>query len=326
MKKVITTLIITTIACISAFAEYVAIALPKESELNDNRKFYDASIAVNKIDDNTQQQAVETLLSTPSSELSKLLTNPQNATRASKFLKFSRLDKSVKIFPFNFGKWKVAIFQIPQNSRMRKGLNYFVFEQIGNKLLWDVSVNNMYLSLISQCNFQAPTQIDISKVKTSSASDKAILNDLTKNKQPFLVFLNGALISTTSDSNVYKHPASKFYKKIQDVFFSWQIEKYAQFMSPKSKSKFNEQYSGMSEQQKKSTLSDYFAWKKKYIKVLQLSDNEFIVLFKRQKQRQKDQFDLAYITLTSKDGSTGYLEKFGDRTPLDIMLHRHILR
>ena len=72
MKKVITTLIITTIACISAFAEYVAIALPKESELNDNRKFYDASIAVNKIDDNTLQQAVETLLSTPSSELSKL--------------------------------------------------------------------------------------------------------------------------------------------------------------------------------------------------------------------------------------------------------------
>ena len=55
---------------------------------------------------------------------------------------------------------------------------------------------------------------------------------------PFLVFQNGALVSIDSVNGVMNERASIFYKKIQDIFFSWQIEKYADFMSEKSKAKF----------------------------------------------------------------------------------------
>ena len=94
-------------------------------------------------------------------------------------------------------------------------------------------------------------------------------------------------------------------------------------MSPKSKATFNAQYAGMSDQQKKQTLSDYFSWKKKFLKVMQLSDNEYIVIFARKKQDMPDQIDLAYITF--KDGK-GYLENFGVKTPLDLMLSRYIFK
>ena len=82
----------------------------------------------------------------------------------------------------------------------------------------------------------------------------------------------------------------------------------------------------MNATQKKQVLSDYFSWKKKYLKVCKLSDNEFIVIFKRKKNGSPDQIDLAYITLTSKDGSTGILEKFGEKTPLDLMLSRYVFK
>ena len=326
MRKHLQIIILILTICSSALADYVSVALPKSSELNDLNKFYDASIAINKLSDNEVQNAVTKILSASQDELKNLVANKSMANKAAKFLKLARLDKSVKILPTTFGKWKIALFEIPPNSRMRKGMNYFAFEQIGNKLLWDLSVNNMYLALMSQCNIANPQPIDVTQIHTFSASDKTQLNDIIKNKQPILIFKNGALISVNAVSNVKKHPAAKFYKKIQDVFFSWKIEQYAQFMSPKSKAKFNSQYSGMSEEQKKSTLSDYFSWKKKYLKVMQLSDNEYLLIFKRQKQGQNDQYDVAYLTLTSKDGSTGYLEKFGERTPLDLMLSRHFFK
>ncbi len=313
--------------CTSAFAEYVAINLPKKSELNDSRKFYDASVVVNKLDTNDVQQAVEKILATSAKDIQNLLVNQSSTKKALAFLRLARLDKSVKILPISYDKWKIALFEIPANSKMRKGLNFFVFEQIGDKLLWDLSTSNTdFLKLMAQCDIANPQPIDVTKVPTFSASDKTILNYMIKNKQPFLFFKNGALISTSPVSKVKNHPATKFYKRIQDVFFSWKIEEYAQFMSPPSKAKFNAQYSGMSEEQKKTTLSDYFKWKKKYLKVMQLSDNEFIIIFKRQLKGAKDQFDVAYITLTSKDGSTGVLEKFGERTPLDIMLSRNIFK
>ena len=108
MKKFlpIITLITTSI---TAFAEYITVALPKNSELNDNRKFYDASVAVYKIEDNQVQDAVNKIINTPSNELKNLMVNPNSATRATKFLKMARLSKAVKVLPINFGKWKVTV-------------------------------------------------------------------------------------------------------------------------------------------------------------------------------------------------------------------------
>ncbi len=325
MRKVIIALTIL-FASLNLFAEYVSIALPKSSELNDARKFYDAAIAIDNSDEQALTSAVAQILSASTEELKKLVVNPKFAPKSAKFLKMANLPKDAKILAVNFGKYKIALFEIPQNSRMRKGINFFAFEQVGKNLLWNVNVNDMYISLMAQCDIANPKKIDVKKIPTTSASDKSKLNNLIKNRLPILAFKNSALLSVDPVSGVEKDPVAKFYKKIQDVFFSWKIEEYADYMSPKSRAKFNLQYTGMSAEQKKATLSDYFSWKKKYLKVLKLSDSEAIIIFKRKKTGQKDQIDLAYITLTSKDGSSGVLEKFGEKTPLDLMLSRYIFK
>ncbi len=325
MRKIITTLTIL-LTSINLFAEYVSIALPKSSEMNDARKFYDAAIAIDNSEEKEIASVVKQILSSSNDELKKLVVNPKLAQKSAKFLKMARLPKDVKILAANFGKYKVALFEIPQNSRMRKGMNFLAFEQHDGKLLWNVNANDMYLSLMAQCDIANPKKIDVKNIPTTSASDKTKLNFLIKNRLPILVFKNCALLSIDPVSGVEKDPFAKFYKKIQDVFFSWKIEEYADYMSPKSRAKFNSQYAGMSAEQKKATLSDYFSWKKKYLKVAKLSDNEAIIIFKRKKAGNPDQIDLAYITLTSKDGSAGVLEKFGEKTPLDLMLNRYIFK
>ena len=320
MKKLITSVFVAFF-CTITNAEYVAISLPKQSELN-SEKFYNASIAVNRIQDNSVQTAVDNILKATPQELKNLVSDTSQANKSAKFLKMANL-KDPKVLAVDFGKYTVAFFEIPKNSRLRAGMNYFAFEKTGGKLLWNVSANDMFLKLASQTDIKNPKKIDINKVATFSASDKAKVNQLIKTNAPILVFQNGALVSIDSVNTVMQERASIFYKKIQDIFFSWQIEKYADFMSPKSKATFNAQYAGMSDQQKKQTLSDYFSWKKKFLKVMQLSDNEYIVIFARKKQDMPDQIDLAYITF--KDGK-GYLENFGVKTPLDLMLSRYIFK
>ena len=226
MKNLLT-IFVVFLTALNLFGEYVSIALPKTSEIGDTKKFYDASIAVDNSDAKVVSDAVAKILSADNEQLKELITNPTLAPKSAKYLKLARLNKDVKILSVNFGKYKVALFEIPKNSRMRKGMNFFAFEQIGEKLLWNVNVNDMYLSLMAQCDIANPKKIDIKKVSTTSASDKSKLNDIVKNKLPVLVFVNSALLSVDPVASVSKEPVAKFYKKIQDVFFSWQIDEYA---------------------------------------------------------------------------------------------------
>lgn len=325
MKKSLSILFLAILA-LCARAEYAGVALPRESETGAGADYYDAFVAVDTLDASAFDFAVGRLASATSQELRGLLADPAQLGKAQKFLKMARLKKGTKLFAFKFGRYRVAVFEIASGSRMRKGLNYFVFDPIGEKMLWDLSVNDPYLALIAQCNFAAPKKIEPSKIAAFSASDKAKINDIVKRGDPVLVFANAALVSTDAVPAVGEEPAAKFYKKIQDVFFSWRIDEYAAYMSPKSRALFNAQYSGMDETRKKAVLSDYFSWKKKYLKVVRLSKSEYIIIFKRQKAGQKDQIDTAYITLESADGSRGKLEKFGVKTPLDHMMARYIFR
>lgn len=325
MKKIIA-IFVCFLSLAQLNAEYFSVALPKDSETGKPEKFYNASVAVDTVDNAAVAKAIATLLKADDKELPNLLTNPSQAQKARKFLKMARLNKDAKIFAFKFGKYRVAAFEIPNGSRMRKGLNYIAFDPIGEQMLWDVSVNDAYLALIAQCDISNPQKIDVSKVKVLSASDKAKINDLAKRGEPLLIFENAALVSVDPVPTVAAQQAAIFYKKIQKLFFDWKLDEYSGYMSPKSKALFNAQYSGMSDQQKKAVLSEYFSWNKKYLKVMQLSPSEFIVIFKRQKKGEKDQIDLAYITLDSKDGSSGKLEKFGVKTPLDIMLFRYFFK
>jgi len=325
MKKFLSALLsVIFVSC--ACAEYVGVALPRDGEAGGGAKFHEAFVAVDTVDSSPLAFAVDRLVSAKPDELKAMLANPAHVGKAQKFLKMAQLKKGAKLFAFKFGRYRVAAFEIASGSRMRKGLNYIVFDPIGEKMLWDLSVNDPYLALIAQCNFAAPQKIEPSKIVAFSASDKAKVNDTVGRGDPVLVFANAALVPPHPGPAVCDEPAAKFYKKIQDVFFSWRIDEYAAYMSPKSRALFNAQYSGMDDARKKAVLSDYFSWKKKYLKVMSLSKSEYIIIFKRQKAGQKDQIDTAYIRLESADGSRGRLENFGVKTPLDHMMARYIFR
>lgn len=308
----------------SAFAEYVKIALPKSSEIEgDNAKFYaKGALAVDMANESEVRRVgefVDALMSAGSEEFAAMLKKPELASKSAKFLKLARLGKGANLFAFKFGKLTIAVFEIPSGSRMRAGMNFFALENVGSGessgLRWNVSFNNPMVVLAAQCAFTNPQKLDFSGLVAKSEKDGVLLEKACGADMPFFVFGNDVFAGVSADPNVDAHPAAEFYRKIQDVFFSWKIDEYAEFMSAPSKRVFLAQYAGMTDTQKKKVLSDYFSWHKQYLRVLQLGEREFIVLFKRYRDGSKEQFDVAYITL---DGSAngGVLENFGKRTLL----------
>ena len=85
MKKLVISAILTIFSTLTN-AEYVALSLPKQSELN-SEKFYKASVAVNKIQDNSVQKAVETILNASPKEMINLVSDKSQAGKSVKFLK-----------------------------------------------------------------------------------------------------------------------------------------------------------------------------------------------------------------------------------------------
>ncbi len=308
----------------SAFAEYVKIALPKSSEIEgDNAKFYaKGALAVDMANESEVRRVgefVDALMSAGSEEFAAMLKKPELASKSAKFLKLARLGKGANLFVFKFGERMIAVFEIPSGSRMRAGMNFFALENGGSGesggLRWNVSFNNPMVVLAAQCAFMNPQKVDFRGLVAKSEKDGVLLKKVCSEGMPFFVFGDDVFAGVSADPNVDAHPAAEFYRKIQDVFFSWKIDEYAEFMSAPSKRVFLAQYAGMTDDQKKKVLSDYFSWHKQYLRVLQLGEREFIVLFKRYRDGSKEQFDVAYITL---DGSAngGVLENFGKRTLL----------
>lgn len=326
MKKCFAVLILFA-ARAALLAGYVLLPLPKESELGDARKYYDAGVAACALPSSETAALLGLAAGAAPARLADLLADKRDADKAAKFLKLAKIGKNTRAFGVKFGKYKAVLFEIPAQSRLRKGMNFLAFETAADgSAKWRVSYNDMFLSLIAQCDFSNPKPIDIFKTPAFSASDKAALNALARDGAPILAFKNGALVSLDAAAGVESDPAAKFYAKIQKVFFAWKLDEYASYMSPKSAAKFRGQYSAMTGEQRKSALSGYFAWKKKILKSMKLSDTEHLIIFKRFQPGQPDQYDAAYITLTSKDGSAGVLEKFGERAPLDLMLSRYIFK
>ena len=314
----------------SAFAEYVKIALPKSSEIeDDDAKFYSkGALAVDMANESEVRRVGEfigALMSAGSEEFAAMLKKPELASKSAKFLKLARLGKGAKFFVFKFGERMIAVFEIPSGSRMRAGMNFFALENDGRGegagLCWNVSFNNPMVVLAAQCEFMNPRKVDFRGLVAKSEKDGVLLKKVCGEGMPFFVFGDDIFAGVSVDPNVDAHPAAEFYRKIQDVFFSWKIDEYAEFMSAPSKRVFLAQYAGMTDEQKKKVLSDYFSWHKQYLRVLQLGEREFIVLFKRYRDGSKEQFDVAYITLDgSKNG--GVLENFGKRTLLSLSLLR----
>lgn len=329
MKKLLSTLATALCACAAA-AQYTSVALPCDAEVGAQKFHTSAYVRVCKTDAERVQKRVGEIVAATPANLGALLKNGQQAGKAAKFLKLARFAREPKILPFKFGKYTIAAFEIPQKSRMRAGMNFFAFEEVGGELLWDLSLNDAFVSLICRSDIAtalraAPEAESARAEKASSPADAAILARLKAEKNPYLVFGGAPFVSLEPDPAADSARAAKFYRKIQDIFFDWRLEEYAEYMSAQSRETFARQYLGMTQQQRKDALSDYFSWHKKYIRVLELSPDRFLVVFRRVKNGRPDQIDLAYIAFP-KNSADGILENFGKKTPLDTMLSRYIFR
>lgn len=329
MKKLLSILAAALCAC-AASAQYVGLALPCDAEVDAQKFHTSAYVRVCKTDAERVQKRVAEIVSASPEKLGALLKNKRQAGKAAKFLKLARFADAPKVLPFKFGKYTIAAFEIPQKSKMRAGMNFFAFAEVGGELLWDLSLNDAFVSLICRSDIsaalQASPEAESARVeKAASPADAEILARLKAAKNPYLVFGGAPFVSLTPDPEVDSARAAKFYRKIQDIFFSWKLEEYAEYMSAQSRETFARQYLGMTQQQRKAALSDYFSWHKKYVRALELSPDRFLVVFRRVKDGSPDQIDLAYVAFP-KNSADGVLENFGKKTPLDAMLSRYIFK
>ena len=115
---------------------------------------------------------------------------------------------------------------------------------------------------------------------------------------------------------------SKFYRNAQDIFYSWKIEEYGAFLTPRTKAAFDAQYGSMSEQDRKKALGEYFSWGKKYLKALDASPIH-VMIFNRTKPGNPPRPDFAYIL---KDGPEFKIAVLTDsKTPLEAFMGKYIL-
>ncbi len=305
-----------------AISTYIALPLPNVDECKSNKpRYYEASLLVSKVQ-NTEKlsQTLKKLFTKNNVELEKITTKG-GTKRTVKFLKIANisvdsLDVSSAV---QVGKYIILPFELPKKTRLRAGMNALVFEEKDGELLYNPSFSDPLISLIATSNFKNPTgEID---QKFFDENDKKICDSLIEKKLPILCFKNGVLVSEAVVNGVDDIEVAKFYRNAQDIFYSWKLDEYANFMTPYSREKFNSQFKSMSEDERKKVLGEYFLWKKKYHKVLDAGD-EMLILFSRHKPQCEPYDDTAYISV--KDGKFA-ITKFGaEKSPLDLFLSKYI--
>lgn len=280
-------------------------------------KYLDAYAVLWKADDaDAVKAAAKACLDAPA------VSKQKDAARAAKFLKASRLAKAdfdsaaVAVA----GKLRILVFAMPKGSRLRAGMNVMVFEKSADgKYLWNASFNDPLLALLGTSDFANAREI---KPSALSEKDAKTLEKLEAKKLPFLQFKNGALLSMDETDGVNETAEAKFYHNAQDVFYSWKLDEYGNFMTPASRAKFESQFKSMPEAERRATLGEYFKWGKKYRKIMDAGALK-LVLFSRHKEGAAPYNDIAYLR-KSADGKLA-IERFGaDKTPLDLFLSKYI--
>ena len=332
MKKFILASAISILSAITSFSanlpnDYIALAIqnfPAEKQKpNSAKKYYQAWVLAVSPENKAQLiDATKRLLQVYPKDL-PTFTTKNSAKRAMKFIKASGLkpDDLNSALVVQLGDKYAVIYQLPKQSRLREGMNFFVFEYINGKLFYNPSFTDPLLTLIATCDFKNPQDASKISFKTFNDSDKTICEKLAEKNLPLVCFKNGALVSEEKIDGVDDIASAKFYRNAQDVFYSWKLDEYTAFMTPASKDKFNSQFKSMSDAERKQVLGEYFQWKKQYHKVLDAGEHT-LILFSRHKPQCEPYDDTAYL---QNDAEKFAITKFGaEKSPLDMFFAKYI--
>ncbi len=269
------------------------------------------------------EQLAQKAISASPADLSNLLKSAKDVRRVMAFKKLARPDASKILATSKLGKYYVVFPSgglPPQMAGKRPNINFMVFEDVNGKLLWNPSFNDPILQLMAD-SAKSVTEIDISSVKTSTEAEQKSLQNLVEKSLPFLNFENGALLSCATDKNVDAHSIAKFYRHAQNIFYSWKIDEYCNYLNPKAKTAFQNQFGSMEESEKKKILGEYFSWGKKYQKIAE-AGNVNLIFFERFKDGNPSKNDFAYIL--NDDGKYTIAVLSDSKTPLELFIGKYI--
>lgn len=250
--------------------------------------------------------------------LSSYLSDPNDARKAAKLLKMlgvsSSSDASAPAIARVFDSY-IAPFK-PASKKFRRGMNAFVFKRTPGGLKWNLKVNDPLVGLLADSAAFANPRAE------EAANIKLPRDPRSGATLPAANFCNSGIAEGIEAApGIEGLPAAKFYHDAQELFFSYKLEDYAKFMTPKSREKFSAQYLSMDDAQRKEALGEYFSWRKKYLCLLDAGSLQ-ILIFNRLKDGQTPQIDLVYLP-ASKEGFK--IANFGsNKTRFDMFLSKYL--
>ncbi len=291
------------------------------------KRIHSSNISImlkNLADETPVRDALAKILTANQESIITLIKNPRDAKRAVKFLNMLTENPNPDAI-FKVGKYVFVRFKPSKKSKIREGMNFFVFEESGNKYTWIPSFSDSIMQLTATAITPQKANLQgFPIISPISDSDKSICETLVKSNLPILCFQNVPLVSLDKIDAVEEHSASKFYHKAQESFFEFKFDDYANFMTPISSSTFKKQFEGLSDSERKNVLKEYVSWKKNYLKVMEAKPISIIV-FERIKEDSPKQFDITYIG-TTKEAVMKIFNFGATKSPLDIFLARYILK
>ncbi len=239
-------------------------------------------------------------------KLSQMLSSPKDLEKAQKFLSLLGGKGFQNVYAAQLGAHPCVFFKC-ESEKMRPGMNFFAFDKEGEKLLWNLSLRDPLLSVLAE---------------SAQKTTWKILRDVPTVTYPKILFANGELKNIDRDENVENEEVSKFYRTAQKYFLDLDFENYAKYYTPDSRKKLESQYFPLSTEEKKNLLSDYFSWKKKYLRIAD-AGNLKILFFERRKDGAKTQNGITWFE--QKDGNF-YISNFGpEKSLFERFLDAHFL-
>lgn len=298
----------------------------KTSAQTETGQFYDAWILLKESDcDADLKNSAKKLVSASDNEIPALVAANKDVKRAKKYLKASKLSSEAvdKSLTARVGDVYILVFEMPKDSKLRAGMNVMVFEKSADgKYLWNPSFNDPLLPLVGTSDFKNAKSADDIDIFMFTEKDEKICKKLERFNLPILCFKNAALVSMDELEKVYTTNEAKFYHKAQDVFYSWKLDSYTDFMTPRSRDKFNSQFKEMPEEERKKVLGEYFAWSKIYHKVMDAGSQK-LIFFSRHKESADPYFDVAYLQVMPDNELA--ITKFGaEKSALDLFLSKYL--
>ncbi len=317
-------LLIFATSAFASLADYKCPRLNFQSEADENAKAINANIRLAVCGAENPalfRRAAISIFTDTRNNLAKKITTPASVAKSAKFVKLANLTASaftnapvVKI-----GNIYVLIFDIPQNSRLRRGMNFLVFEMKDGIPRWNIATKDPLISLLLQADFKDITDFDASKIPTDS---KEKVDTLVAKNLPMLTFNGAPLVNLDKDPKVYEHPTAKFYKEAQKLFFDLKLDEYSKSHTPLSMKNFRAQFMPMSLDAQKKMLADYMSWGKQYLKIADGGDFK-ILFFKREKDGEKSHVAVTYF---EEINGSPYIWGVGaNKSAFDMFLSRYFL-